>query len=147
MTHRAEQIMARVEVLLTGLTTTADKVFRGRTLPLGRDDDLPCWLVFMGNDIPEDVHTPDDLIVNLEVFLDAVAASSGQVETILNQMRQEATAALAADYRIGLSDFVQQIQWLGSEAPEIDGEGDRAMMRQRSLWQVTYERSRTDPSS
>ena len=153
MTHRREQAMAQIKVLLTGLTTTGDRIFRGRTLPLDRDKELPCWLLYMGADIPEDQHTPNDLIINLNVHLDAMVAAAEDVETILNQMDLEATQKLLdkdgapPDYQIGLTDFVQQIRWLGSDEPEPEYTGDRAMMRQRSLWQVTYERSRTDPSS
>ena len=153
MTHRRELIMAKVETLLTGLPTTGSRIFRARALPLERDTDLPAFLLFQGPDLSLEQHTPDNLTVDLEVFLDGLVAITGQGETILNQMEQEATHVLLdkdgtpPDYQLGLETFVRQIVWRGTDETEIEGEGDRAMLRQRSLWVVTYERSRTDPSN
>lgn len=145
--HRAETIMEAVRTAVTGLATTGLNAFRGRSYDLGPGL-VPALLVYMGEDEILEAHTPDRLRSVLTVNLDAVVAETAtQVETALNQIRAEATVALAADHTLGLANIVELIEEIGAEEPEISGEGDRPTARQRLVWKVTYDRGRADPAN
>jgi hypothetical protein len=146
MVHRAETIMAKVETTLAGLTTTGDNVFRGQAYAIS-EDQVPALLVIMGEDVIQEKHTPDSVFSILGVNLDAIVSeTTTNIDTQLNKIREEATMALAADITLGLA-YVQQIEEIGSEQPEYTGDADRPTARQRTVWAVTYERSRSNPAN
>ena len=144
--HRAESIMRAVVVALTGLTTTGANVFRGRAYEV-QAGEVPALLVWMGVDQVAAVHGHDQVDSVLTVNIDAaVREVSAQVDTRLNLIREEVTSALAADHTLGLA-YVRGAQEIGADEPEIAGEGDAPVARQRLEWEVDYRRKRTDPTT
>jgi len=144
--HRAEQIMAAVQDLVTGLFTTGDHVDRGRAdeIPPAQ---TPALRVAMGDDLIVDPWSSDLLDSHVEVSVFAIAATSAaNVETQLNQIRKEVNIALVTDYTLGLA-FVHAIVELGARRPSLAGELAKPVGALELQYQVKYRRSRTDPSA
>lgn len=149
--HRAEQILAQVATLLTGLTTTGANVTRARIYPHA-DTALPALSILQGEDNPRRDDEAGALMAfidhELEVVIDAhVQAASGVLDTTLNLIRKEISIALHADRQIGLPTIVINTIEGGAEAPELSGEGAQRTARQRLHYFIKYRRSRTDPSA
>jgi len=145
--HRAEQIVADVITTLTGLTTTGDRVYRGRSYPL-QSANLPGLCVFQGPDRPQTdtsaySHIDSDLTVYVDIY---VKSSASQVDTLLNQIRKEIVIALSASYTQGLSFVIDTIEG-DAEEPDLNGDSDQPVARLRTSWIFRYRRSRTDPSA
>lgn len=144
--HRAESILADVVTTLTGLTTTAANVFRGRVYAIP-DANLPALAVYQGEDkiIGQYAQAKYDceLTVNIEAI---VKTSSTQVDTLLNTIREEVVAALQADYTQGLAYVLNTIEG-DTSAPELSGEGDKPAATVRMEWKFHYRRSRTNPGA
>lgn len=143
--HRAELIMDAVVAAVTGLTTTGSNVYRARAYPI-EVDDLPAIVVIQGADTIGFELLSDLRVSKLRVNLDAIAREpTAQLGATLNKIREEITVALMADYKLGL-DYVDGCFEQGAEEPVLDS-GDAPTGRLRSVWEVTYERARTDPST
>lgn len=144
--HRAEQILAAVQTKVTGLTTTASRVDRGR------GDDIPAEAtpalrVAMGADTVLDGWSPQLIECELEVSVFAHAYDSAtNIETLLNLMRKEVTVALTADYTLGLA-FVSGLTESGAQKPDIGSDAAKPSGRLEMQFKVQYQRSRTDPSA
>jgi hypothetical protein len=146
LTLRAEQIMAAAQTRVTGLATTGTSVDRGRA------DDLPVELlpairVAMGDDSPLDPYLP--VLVDSELHLTVTAYAydtASNIETKLNQIRAEATAALLADRTLGLS-FVHAIFEMGASQPELAGDLSKPAGRMEMKFKVRYRRSANDPAA
>lgn len=148
--HRAEQIMAAFEALVTSLATTGSNVTRARIYP-NQSSALPALSVYQGDDEPKLDHDDDAVLEYidhiLEVIIEAhVQASSGIVDTTLNQIRKEIAVVVHADHKIGLSFVINTIEG-PAEAPELFDEGEKRTAVQRNHYFVKYRRSRTDPSA
>lgn len=144
MTHRAESIMQAVVAKVTGLSTTGSNVTRGR---VHAADTLPALSVYQGDDrvVSEYSHALYDC--ELTVFIEALAkTSSAQIETALNQIREEITIALQTDYTQGLG-YVLNTAEGDSAAPELSGEGEEPSGMLRMEWRILYRRSRTNPGA
>lgn len=144
--HRAEQIMAAVQALVTNLATTQARVDRGR------DDDIPATgtpalRVSMGDDLVVDPWTNQLLDSDLELSIFAIAHDSAtNIETLLNKIRKEVNVALVADHTLGLA-FVHAIVERGARRPSLSGEAAKPTGSMELQYQVKYRRSRTDPSA
>ena len=139
--------MAAVKTLLTGLTTTGARAYRGRAFPVPVAD-ANALLVFQGDDeIDEERSTifvvHSDLEVNIDVFAKEATA---QVDATLNKIRREVAIALGADVTIGLA-FVKGMLEAGTEIPDVSDEGDRPAANLRLIWEASYQRSRSDPAN
>jgi hypothetical protein len=147
MTHRAESIITTVKTIVTGLTTTGAHVYRGRVYPL-QESELPGILIYMGQDKIIRMHSQSlvDSVLSIHI-VPVVKTATSQVDTVLNQIREEATVALQADFQLGLSSYVMGIEEVGAEEPELSGDGDQPIATMRTTWQVHYRRSRTNPGA
>ena len=144
--HRAEQIVARVKTLVTGLVTTAGRVDRGRGEPVAAEL-TPALRVYMGADDVVDPWLPSVMDSELEVFIEALVHDvAANVETMLNQIRKEVNIALAADFTLALA-FVHAIVEIGAGRPQISGELAKPAASMELRYRVKYRRSRTDPSA
>lgn len=144
--HRAEQVLARVQTLVTGLVTTGARVDRGRDEEVPAES-TPALRVVMGGDEIVDPWAQSLVDSFLDVTVEArVHDSAANVETRLNQVRKEVNIALAADQTLGLA-FVLAIVELGSMRPRLSGELARPAAAMDLLYRVRYRRSRTDPSA
>jgi hypothetical protein len=151
--HRVEQILAQVRAKILGLPTTGARVYRSQAFPLdatGDDNDLPALLLYQGAEVITEHHVPDEVTCELEVFLEAYAIQASGADTTLNQIRLEHTGALVTDSngtpKLDL-DFVEFMEELGADAPEISSELDRPALMQRASYRVVYMRNRIDPST
>jgi hypothetical protein len=146
MTHRAEQIIARVQTLVTGLATTGANVDRGRADAID-ESKLPALRVSIGDDAIVDPWAHSLLDSDLDVHVDAHAHTTAQnVETLLAKMREEVTIALLADFTLGLA-FVHTIIELGANRPSLEGDMAKPAGRLEMRFRVRYRRSRTDPGA
>jgi len=145
MTHRAESIVERIKTVVTGLTTTSTRVYRGRVYPL-QESEVPGLLVYMGQDRIVNVLSQSLMDSMLSVHIDEVVKATGQVDTTLNLIREQVTIALQADHTLTLS-YVMGIEESGADEPNLSGEGDQRIATMRTTWQVLYRRSRTNPGA
>ncbi len=148
MIHRAEQVVQAAMTALTGLVTTGTNVFRGRSEAHDlQEPELPALLVFEGDDDKLTDLLNDRQQWAQDINIDVVVAETltSTAGTTINQIRAEITAALAADFTLGLA-FVEAIQEIGAGTPDFAG-SDREVAGRRIVWRVEYERSRTDPTS
>lgn len=145
--HRAEQIVARTVVTVTGLTTTGMRVYRGRVYPL-QTANLPGLCVFQGQDRPQsDTSSYNFIDSDLTVYIDIyVKSAASQVDTLLNQIRKELVIALSANYTQGLSFVIDTVEGDADE-PDLNGDSDQPTARLRTSWIFRYRRSRSDPSA
>lgn len=146
MTHRAEQIMAAVQTLVTGLTTSGARVDRGRAAEIPVDD-TPALRVALGQDIIVDPWAHDLLDSDLDVHIEAHAyGTATNIETLLNLMREEVNIALMANYTLGLA-FVHSIVEVGAGRPGLEGEMAKPAGAMELHYRVRYRRSRTNPGA
>src|SRR5688500_10924967 len=117
MTHRAESIVERVKTVVTGLTTTSTRVYRGRVYPL-QESEVPGLLVYMGQDRIVNVLSQSLMDSLLSVHIDEVVKATGQVDTTLNLIREQVTIALQADHTLTLS-YVMGIEESGADEPNL----------------------------
>ena len=147
----AEQILAAVKTLVTGLTTTGANVQRGQVY--GHEQaDLPALGVFMGPDTPDQEYQTGfidwELVILIEATAEAGAAytdlDSG-IDTTLNQIRKEVHAAIMADHTLGLA-FVIDTTPGPAQQPTLSGEGSEPTGSQVLEFTVNYRTSRADAS-
>lgn len=145
--HRAEQILAAVQLAVANLTTSQGRVDRGRGTEIP-EASTPALRVAVGDDQVVDPWAAQLLDSQLDVSIFAVAYDSAtNIETLLNRMRAEVNVALMANQQLGLA-FVHAIVELGSRKPTlttVDSAKPGGSME--LLYRVLYRRSRTDPSA
>jgi hypothetical protein len=146
MTHRAESIVVAVVAKVTGLTTTGTNVFRGRVYALA-DTSLPALCVYLGEDRILGQYSQAKFDSELTVNIEAVVkTSSTQVDTVLNQIREQVTIALQADYTQGLAYLLNTLEG-DAAAPELSGDGEQQSAALKLEWKFHYRRARTDPGA
>ena len=143
---RAEQILDAIVTNLTGLTTTGTNIVRARVYNHA-DTALPALSVYMGSDEPEGILSQSVIDWNLTVIIESAAKSSTtQIDQILNLIRKEVHAALFADNTLGLS-FVKYIEPGNAIEPELSGDGDKPVAKQRLEFMIHYRTSYSDLSA
>lgn len=146
MTHRAETLIEQVRTNLTGLAATSDHVYRGRAYPL-EPKNLPALLLYLGPDEPLALHSQTLLDSLLTLRIEArVKAPVAQLDTLLNEIREQVTVALQADYTQGLA-FVLDTREGAAAEPDFSTESDQPVGSQVYTWQFLYRRSRTNPGA
>ena len=147
MAHRAEEVMAAIELLVTGLTTTGANIERGRVYPWA-DAQLPAISLYMGADSPINNEQRNmgfyDWQLEIKVVAMCKKTESSGIETTLNLIRSEFTTAIMVDHTLGES-FVIDVIEIGSESPEISGEAEKPAATQQTNFIVNYRRSIGDP--
>lgn len=138
--HRAETIMQAVVTTLTGLTTTAARVERGRVRTV---ETCPALTIEMGGDdvIPDRSSYPK-LHRDLNIKILAHVKNNTSPDTDLNQIRAEVHAAMVADRTLGQT-FVIDVECIGDDEPEISGEGEKITAVQQMNYVVKYRHSWT----
>lgn len=137
--------MARVQTLVTGLTTTGSRVDRGRDTDVVPEK-TPALRVAMGPDTAVDPWAQALLDWDLQVAVTGyVHSAATNVETLMNQIRKEVHIALCADHTLGLA-FVLAIVPLGA-VPGRAGEMAKPAGTITLNFGVRYRTSRTDPSA
>lgn len=146
MTHRAEQILAAVQTKVTGLVTTGARVERGRNDPLAIES-TPALRVVMGAD--QIVEPWAQSLLDSELEVDVIAYvhdASSNVDTVLNQIRQEVIVALMTDQTLALA-FVRSIVEIGTSKPDLSADMTKPGGHMEMQFKVQYRRSVADPSA
>jgi len=143
MTHRAESIMQAVVTNVTGLTTTSTRVSRGRAYPIS---DVPALTVEMGQDVVA-LQNLSYIDRDLDIVITGHAKQTTQYDTTLNLIREEVHIALMANRQQGLTNYVLDTMPVGDGAPELSGDGDQPISRQRMTWRIRYRHSVTNPGA
>lgn len=134
--HIVERIIRRVVVLLTGLQTTGDNVYRDIVYP---PEALPAISVMQGGDVKRENGqmgpVESDLTINIMVFV-----KSDQYSTIMNRIRAEIYEALMSSGRLTLS-YVDALNWIEDQEPDVSGESETVVIRANSVFMVGYTHS------
>lgn len=143
--HHAEQIMAAVTTLLTGLATTGANVMRDRVYDVDAGVDQALSIYIRDDDPMEDSPWPYiDSMLTLYVDIHVRTGSDTPVSKTVNQIRKEMVIAILADYKMGLS-FVHEVVESIANFPATDYV-EQPVVVQRTEWSIKYRRSQTDPS-
>jgi hypothetical protein len=102
MSHVRKQIRDAVTILLTGLTTTGDRVFAGRVTPIGQNE-VPGLRLFVDEESIDagTIHGPAVLERGLTIRVECCAALADGLDDELDQMALEVEEAIAADTTLG----------------------------------------------
>lgn len=138
MTHRAETILNTIETTLTGLTTTGDRVGRGRAWPA---ESLPALTIDMGEDRLVEDQPITAIDRALTVLLTAHVRSTGNLETEINTIKTEIYAAMKVDRSLG--GIAMDLELIVAGQPEIEAESEQPVARCLMQWQVLYRHSET----
>lgn len=145
--HRRETVMTTLKAAITGLTTVGANVFRQREYDQPVTV-LPSYNLQQGD---EEVLTGDEDVYSfsdrdLAVVIEMRTRGTSQPETSLNQIDQEAMAAILADRTLGLAwvfDTVEQT----TTAVETDVSGDQPVAMFTKLFLIKYRTSGDDPGA
>jgi hypothetical protein len=102
MSHVRTQIRNAVVALVTGLTTSSDRVYASRVHPLPGDK-LPALRVFVDEEsiARETIHDPAMLSRLVTIRIDCVASLASGLDDELDQMALEVEDAISADSTLG----------------------------------------------
>lgn len=100
MTHRRTAIRDAVVTAVTGLATTANRVFSARMAPQDGDD-LPCLLVTTNDESAQSDALDGSLDRVLTVTVTGVAKGTGDVDATLNTIAEEVETAIGAGISVG----------------------------------------------
>lgn len=129
-------IRAAVETALTGLTTTAGRIYPYRVHHLG-ENQLPGLRIYLGEEaISEGFDAMSDRARELDLIVEAVAAANVNLDDTLDTIQEEVEAALEGSK---LSGNAIDTEYRATDAPELSSEGEVAVGVQRIHFQVTYE--------
>jgi len=147
--HKREQILAAVTTTLTGLGTTGANVTRGRVFTVD-ESELPHLVITQG---PDEIVNPDGddeatniyLLSALTLMVEIINdASSGVLETTINQICKEIVAALIADpTQGGLAINTAELQ---TSQPELSDDRKKRTANTFMQFEILYKRLRADPS-
>ena len=119
MPHARQQIRDAVAAALTGLSTTGDRVYAGRTRPLAKDHE-PALLVYTSEESAE-AHTqsPRRLLRTLTLFVEGRVSGADVPDDTLDDIALEVETALAGDADLGelIKDIVLVRTMTDTQAP------------------------------
>ena len=147
MPHRAEQIMAAVETILTGLTTTGTNVERSRIYEIPAGIDAALSIQMGADEINDDGNMAFiDRLLNIEVIAHVKATSA--IDTTLNLIRREVHVAMYADRRLGLGESIVIDTVVNDDgAPELSDRLEKPVALQTLNYIVRYRHSVADPGA
>lgn len=121
--HVKTQLRAAAVVLLTGLSLTGSRVFKGRVYPV-EDEELPCLLIATPNEENEYLTTsyPRRVRNRITLSINALAKVNDDLDDLLDSIEKEVRAAIGNDPSIG--GLAKDAVILGTETG-IHGDGER----------------------
>ena len=140
---KAEQIMAAVLTVVTGLTTTGANVQRDRIVSSDVNYSLS---VEQGEDVPVEELGGAFIDSLLNVSVVAFVKQTAAYSTRINLIRKEVYAAVMADRTLGLA-FVKNVVSLGASNPEAEAGLEKPVVRMAINFQVLYRHSITNAST
>ena len=147
MTHVRQQIRERIASNVTGLTTTASRVYQSRVYNLEAAN-LPGLLVYSNNETSErdtiGVLANQDLDRTLELVIEGYASTASNLDDVLDLIAEEVETAVAADPTCnGLSKDL----FLSETTISLTGEGDSPAGVLSLTFQVSYRTTTTAPGT
>lgn len=111
--HVRKQLREAVATAVTGLTTTATRVFQSRAYPV-RPAELPCLLVYVDSESAEDatIHG-DTLLRRLQVRIEGLAQASADLDDTLDLIAKEVETALAS--AVSIASTTTDLGYTGAE--------------------------------
>lgn len=121
--HLPRQLREAVASAVTGLSTTAARVYQSRVHPM-QDADLPGLRVYTRSEAAtvETITTPALMSGVVEVVIEGVAKANANLDDTLDAMAKEIKAALGAGLTVS-GKFVPM--WYRGFDVELSGEGER----------------------
>ena len=88
--HVRQQVREEIASIVTGLTTTGNRVFTSRTYPI-QETDLPCLLVKTENERVEyqTINQPAQQEREITVVIDAIAKANSDLDDTLDEICKE----------------------------------------------------------
>jgi len=135
--HIRQQIRERITTDLTGLTTTASRVYQSRVYPLA-DNNLPGLIIYTKEESSEPVGMGANrtmgrvLVVRVQAFCEGTASFDDTVDTIC----KEVETALANDKDL---NSLAKDTFLASTEIEFDPSGSQPVGYVSMDFQVNYE--------
>jgi hypothetical protein len=134
--HVRKQIRDAVKAKLTGLATSADRVYTGRTrrLPTGH---LPTLLVYTSfEESRRDANgNPPILARALTVYVEAKVSTADTPDDLLDLMSAEVEAAMRVDVTLG--GLVFNLQFVGTQQAS-EAQGESQIGGSRLEYRATY---------
>lgn len=145
MTHRAEQIGARIVAIHTAANFDRAELHRATDYDPGTE--LPAVSVEFGADLPPaESNIPIiDSVLTVSVILIVSAATEVDVVSQLMELRTRSHIALMADRTLGIPDVVGDVAYGGASAPIIEKPGEKLAGRMETTWLVRYRMNLLDP--
>lgn len=140
--HLCTQIRDAVVTALTGLSTTAGRVYQNRSYPLGRAQ-TPGLLIYDLSDVQvqETVTAPRVLTCETQIAVIAVATEpeGAPLDDELDQIRKEVTVAMAALAATKVNGLAHSVHYEGCEKPKpSSGESQKPIGEAAMSWVVRY---------
>ena len=147
MSHVRQQIRDRVQMVLTGLTTTGSNVFLSRVYPLQKNE-LPCLLIYTIAETskPLEPSTASRAInrvldLNIEAVLDGINGYDDTLDTIA----KEVETAMSND--TDLNGLVMDQYLIESKIKYTGGEGEKPLAALSLVYRVQYMNQENDPET
>ena len=123
--HVRQQIRERVGSVLTGLTTTASRVYESRVYPL-QDSELPALLIYTKeeNSEPLVMHTDRVMERVLAIAVECYAKANSNFDDTIDTICKEVEEAIAADRTLG---GLAKDTYLESTEIEFNAEGEKPL--------------------
>lgn len=143
--HLRETILDAFVTTLTSATDAGTNVEKNRTYKRGISQ-LPHVNIMQGNEEQaESGGTNDSQDRALEVHIEMMARDDADVVEDLNQIEQQAHAALMVDRTLGVAAVIDT-EWFSTDEPELSSEGEKRFASMRATFTVWYRTNRDDPS-
>ena len=122
--HKRTQIRDRLETVLTGLTTTAARVYASRIANVSNDN-LPALKLYLKDESAvDDASFGYDGVVECEVMIECLVKSNDDFDSTLDLILEEVQAAITADKLSGLRSLVKSIKYQSLEVEYAEGDKD-----------------------
>ena len=145
--HRIVEILNTLKTIVEA-NTLGQAVQINQLDPFGEGENG--FNIVLGEDTPvggSGPQTTQYVDSEADIFIDCYAtASATEWWLTVIDMRKEVHQLLMADHTLGLS-YVLDVRVLGAEEPAARKESAQVLTRLRTLWQIQYRTSITDPSN
>lgn len=144
MAHARKQIRDAVSALLTGLSTTGQRVYPSRAFSL-EESELPSISVFTANEaVTRTTMAPIRYHRDLEVIIEGHAVADELVDDSLDQISAEVEVAMSGAL---VADGVTLSTQLLSTASSLSGEGESQVGVIRLTYTIPYSTLESTPES
>ena len=141
--HVRQQIRERVGTVLTGLTSTASRVYESRVYPL-QDSELPALLIYTKSEdsLPLVMHTDRVMERELSLVVECYAKANSNFDDTIDTISKEVEEAIAADTT--LNSLAKDI-FIQSTEIEFNAEGESPVGYATLTFLTTYHVNDTNP--